>query len=280
MRQKSWCILTFTGQVLKSLCWLEFSISWCYRQQYLWSQPVAVVVWAWQAPPGGPVHRADSGKAWCYCKRSPAQACGRAKTGLQDGSSLIRSKGWYIEVYSMMRMLYTVILCYMQGLHKHTGFFHFWLQDRLCCVWSMYAGMSKHQHCPTARLVLGYVKICDIPRYTWYIQVYSIYHVWTELAQIQNAHTGFSILTLSRCCLMWQVCVNVQTLENHPEMQYIIVCIYSYMHCISRHALPQTCIYSYMHCISKNGRGSGFQMHGTREPKYILSCTISWNVMI
>ena len=41
-------------------------------------------------------------------KRAAArtQACGRAETGLQDGSSLMRSKGWYIEVYRMMRMLY------------------------------------------------------------------------------------------------------------------------------------------------------------------------------
>ena len=31
-------------------------------QQYLRGQPVAVVVWARQAPPGGPVHRADSRK--------------------------------------------------------------------------------------------------------------------------------------------------------------------------------------------------------------------------
>jgi len=54
--------------------------------------------------------------------------------------------------------------------------------------------------------------------------------------------------------------VNVQTLENHPEMQYIIVCIYIYMHGISRHALSQTCIYMYMHGISHSGRGSGFQM--------------------
>ncbi len=76
-------------------------------QQYLRSQLVAVVVWARQAPPGGPVHRADSRKACCYYKRSPAQACSRAKTGSQDGSSLIRSKGWHIEVYSMMCMLYT-----------------------------------------------------------------------------------------------------------------------------------------------------------------------------
>ena len=59
---------------------------------------------------------------------------------------------------------------------------------------------------------------------------------------------------------MWAVCVNVQTLENHPEMQNIIACIYIYMHCISRHALSQTCIYMYMHGISHSGRGSGFQM--------------------
>ena len=54
--------------------------------------------------------------------------------------------------------------------------------------------------------------------------------------------------------------MNVQTLENHPEMQNIIACIYIYMHCISRHALSQTCIYMYMHGISHSGRGSGFQM--------------------
>ena len=29
--EKSCCILTFTGQLAKSLCWLEFLISWCYR---------------------------------------------------------------------------------------------------------------------------------------------------------------------------------------------------------------------------------------------------------
>jgi len=67
---------------------------------------------------------------------------------------------------------------------------------------------------------------------------------------------------------MWAVCVNVQTLENHPEMQYIIVCIYSYMHCISRHALSQTCIYMYMHGISHSGRGSGFQMK-TLQTRFI-----------
>ena len=68
---------------------------------------------------------------------------------------------------------------------------------------------------------------------------------------------------------MWAVCVNVQTLENHPEMQYIIVCIYIYMHCISRHALSQTCIYMYMHGISHSGRGSGFQTRMSLEVRVI-----------
>ena len=32
---KSCCILIFTGQLAKSLCWQEFSISWCYRLRHL-----------------------------------------------------------------------------------------------------------------------------------------------------------------------------------------------------------------------------------------------------
>ena len=133
-------------------------------------------------------------------------------------------------------------------------------------------------HCPTARnnwLVLGYVKTWDIPRCTWYIQVYIMY--------AQSKHKSkmciqfFQIWREHDVVCMWAVCVNVQTLENHPEMQNIIVCIYIDMHCISRHALSQTCIYMYMHGISHSGRGSGFQMKslaavtplalaGTRRP--------------
>ena len=64
------------------------------RQQYLRSQPVAVAVWARQAPPWGPVHPADWGEE-ASCKRCTAQAGSRDKTGSQDGLSLIPSKGWY-----------------------------------------------------------------------------------------------------------------------------------------------------------------------------------------
>ena len=116
------------------------------------------------------------------------------------------------------------------------------------CAWSMYAGMSKHQHTALQQennwLVLGYVKTCDIPRYLWYIQVYTMYE--------QSEHKSkmciqfFQIWREHDVVCMWAVCVNVQTLENHPEMQNIIACIYIYMHCISRHALSQTCIYMYM----------------------------------
>ena len=77
---------------------------------------------------------------------------------------------------------------------------------------------------------------------------------------------------------MWAVCVNVQTLENHPEMQNIIACIYIYMHCISRHALSQTCIYMYMHGISHSGRGSGFQMKTILLVQHLASA--KWGVHI
>jgi hypothetical protein len=70
-------------------------------------------------------------------------------SGSQDGSRMpviptrSRSKGWYISVCSMMRMLYTIIYCYtsMQSLpNSFPAYFfslHFWLQDsdRLCCAW-------------------------------------------------------------------------------------------------------------------------------------------------
>ena len=136
----------------------------------------------------------------------------------------------------------------------------------LCCAWSMYAGMTKHQHTALQQennwLVLGYVKTCDIARYTWYIQVYTMYE--------QSEHKSkmciqfFQIWREHDVVCMWAVCVNVQTLENHPEMQNLIACIYMYMHSISRHALSQTCIYMYMHGISHSGRGSGFQMRKQR----------------
>ena len=66
-------------------------------QQYLRSQPVAVAVWARQAPPWGPVHQADFGEEESR-KRCTAQAGSRDKTGSQDGLSLIPSKGRYISV--------------------------------------------------------------------------------------------------------------------------------------------------------------------------------------
>jgi hypothetical protein len=73
------------------------------------SQPVAVAFLARQAPPWGPVNRADWARGEEGCrKRCTAQAGSRDKTGSQDGSSLIPSKVWYISVCSMYRAVRSI----------------------------------------------------------------------------------------------------------------------------------------------------------------------------
>ena len=97
-------------------------------------------------------------------------------------------------LYGMMRMLYT-----QSNSCKHV-FFHFWLQDMLCCAWSMYAGMTKHQHTQAALqqennwLALGYVKTCDRARYTWDIATCTTSNIYIH-RYAWNVEE-------------WQVCVN------------------------------------------------------------------------
>jgi hypothetical protein len=66
---------------------------------------------------GGPVDRSDCEEAGC-CQRCAAQACSRDKTGSQDGSSLIQSKGSYISVYTKLYMVYLSIYCFLLSLHN------------------------------------------------------------------------------------------------------------------------------------------------------------------
>ncbi len=74
-------------------------------------QPVAVAVWAQQAPLGRPDHRRDHRKEGC-CQQCTAQACSSDSTSSQGESSLIRST-WccmivcksmyeYVQVYTRM----------------------------------------------------------------------------------------------------------------------------------------------------------------------------------
>ena len=105
------------------------------RQQCLWSQPVAVVVWARQAPPWRPVYRADCGEEGRH-EQCTAQAGSRDKTGSQDGLSLIPSKGWYISVCTELYVVNTGIYTYVLSLHTWLSarVFFFTFGCRICCA--------------------------------------------------------------------------------------------------------------------------------------------------
>ncbi len=78
---------------------------------------------------------------------------------------------WYIPLYTVICRDY---LIYFQ----HTCFFHFWLQDRLCCAWRMNAGMINHQHTALHQ------EITDLSLYMWKHEIYHDAHgiYWYELS--------------------------------------------------------------------------------------------------
>jgi hypothetical protein len=104
-----------------------------------------------------------------------SDACSRDKTGSQDGSSPIQSKGWYISVYTKLYMVYLSIYCFQVLLSLHnilsahmSRFFKFSLLAAGCTILSE-EDVGKHdptaKHCYEARnnsVGLGFVS-------SWYI---------------------------------------------------------------------------------------------------------------
>ena len=93
-------------------------------QQCLGGQPVAVAVWARQAPPGRPDHRRDLRKEGC-CQQCTAQACSSDSSSWQGESSLIRST-WcclivctsmyeYVQVHTRMYEYVRVCISIIRG---------------------------------------------------------------------------------------------------------------------------------------------------------------------
>ena len=86
-----------------------------------------------------------------------------------------------IDLYIPCIQWYSVICSDNLIYFMHICFFHFWLQDWLCCTWSMYAGMIKHQH--TALQQERNDRSLAVWKHEIYHDVHGIYRyipVWTE----------------------------------------------------------------------------------------------------
>ncbi len=157
------------------------------------------------------------------------------------------NRGIWHDVHAIWHDAHAIYTIYF----LQTCFFHFWLQDMLCCAWSMYAGMSKHQHTVTALQQ----EITDLSLAMWehatYNDIHGIYRYIPCMNRVStNPKCAYSFFksdanTMSSACeqYAWMYKHWKITLKCNTSLYvYTSICIvYRDMHYL-KHAYTCICI--------------------------------------